>query len=47
MKFGERFGEFLPLDQDIIDEILREALEEFAGIFPKDPDPETIEFRAY
>ncbi len=46
-KFGERFGEFLPLDQDIIDEILREALEEFAGIFPKDPDPETIEFRAY
>jgi hypothetical protein len=46
-RFGERFGEFLPLDQDIIDEILRDAVEEFAAIFPKDPDTETIEFQAY
>ncbi len=46
-KFGERFGEFLPLDQDIINEILLDALEEFAAIFPRDPDPETIEFQAY
>jgi len=46
-KFGERFGEFLPLNQDIIDELLHDALEEFAAIFPKDPDPGTIEFQAY
>jgi len=46
-KFGERFGEFLPLDQEIIDEVLREILGQFVSMFPKDPDPETVEFQAY
>ncbi len=45
--FGERFGELLRLDQEIIDEIVREAVEEYASIFPKDPDQGAIEFQAY
>lgn len=45
--FGERFGELLPIDQALLDSMVREALEEFESIFPTNPDAETLEFQAY
>jgi hypothetical protein len=45
--FGQRFAELLAQDQTAIDELFREVLKEFEGIFPGDPLPQTIEFQAY
>jgi len=46
-KFGQRFAYLLAQDQTAIEELFREVLKEFEGIFPGDPLPETIEFQAY
>jgi hypothetical protein len=46
-QFGERFGELLPLDQEVFDQVFRELVEGFASFFPRDADSETIEFQAY
>lgn len=51
LEVGRRFREIFPIDQAVLDELLRDllrdALNEFASIFPTEPDTETIEFQAY
>jgi hypothetical protein len=47
LEFGRRFGEMLPTDQRVFNELVREVLTEFAAVFPLDPDAETLEFQAY
>lgn len=51
LEVGRRFREIFPIDQTVLDEllrdILRDALKEFASIFPAEPDAETIEFQTY
>jgi len=47
LEFGRRFVELLPIDQSVIDAMVRELLSGLAAIFPLEPDAETVEFQAY
>jgi hypothetical protein len=46
-QLGSRLKELLPVDQAVIDEIVREVLSEVAAMFPLEPDGEIIEFQTY
>jgi hypothetical protein len=46
-QLGSRFKELLPIDQEVVDDLVGGALGEMAALFPSDPNPELIEFQSY
>lgn len=46
-QLGSRLKELLPVDQAVIDGLVREALSEMAALLPPEPDAEIIEFQTY
>ena len=46
-QFGSRFKELLPVEQTVVDELVREILAEMGALLPLEPNAEIIEFQTY
>jgi len=46
-RFGSRFKELLPVEQAVIDDLVREILAEMGALLPLEPNAEIIEFQTY